>query len=47
MYGVISIVSGITAVVSGALMGIKLRARYPEAGLYFHTNPSTYCVIRR
>lgn len=34
MYGIISIVSGITAVISGAVMGMKLRARYPEAGMY-------------
>ena len=38
MYGVISIVSGITAVIVGALMGMKLRVRYPPAGLSFFSN---------
>ncbi|XP_046653023.1 protein spinster-like [Daphnia pulicaria] len=31
VYGVISIVSGITAVIVGAIMGMKLRSKYPSA----------------
>lgn len=32
VYGVISIVSGILGVMVGAVLGVKLRDRYPSAG---------------